>query len=546
MRYEGHFYRKVKLVELNVIRKSFRRASLKVALCYPNVYRVGMSSLAIHIIYTLLNSYENVLCERCFFIGRRVEPRTIEGNRDLREFDIVLFSISYEKDIINMITMLRRAGIPPLRKERENEKYPIIGAGGIVVMENPTILEEFMDVLFIGDAEAILPKVVDTLINNRERNNKKEVLENFVGIDGVYVPKYASEYKEIRRSLALDLDSTLYPIRQVMFLDGPNELTPIYGKAYLMEISRGCPYWCRFCLLGYLCKPHRVRNLRRVIDILSQGIPIVRSSGIEKVVLISSAIGNYPKLEELLSWLVKDQKLKISIPSMRIDKMTYGIAELIHLGGQRTITFAPETGSERIMSIIGKGISFDSIIEVAKICREVGFNNVKLYFIIGFPGERVEDIRAIAELIRRIIKVGFSIREAVRITVTPLIPKPHTPFQWLPMENIRSIEKKIKLLREFLGNDSRIRLSVYNIYDALVQAIISKGDKNLSKAFLKVEDLGGDMRAWRSVIRDMRLEEYAYKRISPDEKLPWDIVNTGIPKYVLKRLYELSIGELSR
>ena len=542
MRYEEQFYRKVKLIELNVVRKSFRKASLRVALCYPNVYRVGMSSLAIHIIYSLLNSYKDVLCERCFFTGRKIEPRTIEGNRSLREFDIILFSISYEKDIINIITMLKNAGIPPLRRTREGRGYPIIGAGGVVVMENPVILEEFMDILFIGDAEAILPKVIDVLISN---NDKKKALEDLIEIEGVYIPKYASHYKEVRRSLALNLNSTPYPVRQVMFIKGPSELTPIYGRAYLMEISRGCPYWCRFCLLGYLCKPYRIRSLNRVMDILSQGMSMVRPSGIEKVVLISSAIGNYPKLEELLFWLVKDQKLKISIPSMRIDKMTYEMAELIRLGGQRTITFAPETGSKRIMNMIGKGITFDDIIEVAKTCRKVGFNNVKLYFIIGFPSEKEEDVRAIAELIKRIVEVGYSMREAVRVTVTPLIPKPHTPFQWLPMDDIKSIEKKIKLLRGLLGNDSRIRLSIYNINDALIQAIISKGDKNLSKALLKVEDLGGDMRAWKSVIRSMGLERYAYRRISLDEKLPWDIVNTGIPKYALKRLYELSVSELS-
>jgi len=542
MRYEEQFYRKVKLIELNVIRKSFRKASLRVALCYPNVYRVGMSSLAIHIIYTLLNSYKDVLCERCFFTGRGIESRTIEGNRSLREFDIVLFSISYEKDIINVITMLKSAGIPPLRSAREGKKYPIIGAGGVVVMENPGVLEEFMDILFIGDAEAILPKMVEVLISNID---KKKALEDLIEIEGVYIPKYAEHYKEVRRALALNLDSTPYPVRQVMFIEGPSELTPIYGKAYLMEITRGCPYWCRFCLLGYLCKPYRIRSLKRVVDILSQGMSMIRPNGIEKVVLISSAIGNYPKLRELLLWLVKDQKLRISMPSMRIDRITYEMAELIRLGGQRTITFAPETGSKRIMNIIGKGITFDDIIEVAKICRKAGFSNVKLYFIIGFPGEEEEDIQAIVELIKRIVEVGFSMREAVRVTITPLIPKPHTPFQWLPMNDIRSIEKKIKLLRGLLGNDSRIRLSIYNIYDALIQAIISKGDKDLSKALLKVEELGGDMRAWKSVIRSMGLERYAYRRISLDEKLPWDIVNTGIPKYALKRLYELSISELS-
>ncbi|RLF16790.1 MAG: hypothetical protein DRJ66_02485 [Thermoprotei archaeon] len=529
---------KVSLLEANVIKKNFRKARLRVALCYPNVYRVGMSSLAVHIIYNILNSIEGVLCERFFFLGRDVEPLSLEESRRLIEFDVILFTISYEIDLVNVINMLKSANIPILRKDREGKDYPIIGAGGIVVMENPRILEEIMDILFIGDAEVLLPKFIDIMLSldfSTYRNTPR-LLSELAHLDGICVPMLLKNYDKVKCVFVNDLDKVPYPVRQVVLLEGPKDFTPIYGRSFLMEISRGCPYWCRFCLLSYIYKPCRMRSISVVKSIVDRGLRYAKS---DKVVLISSAIGNYPYLIDLLSWLVEEKGVKLSIPSMRIDKLTYEIADLIHKGGQRTMTFAPETASERLMEIIGKGISFDELFNGIKVCREVGFNNIKLYFMVGLPGERMSDIRAIVDLIREVINAGFKTRESVRVAITPFIPKPHTPFQWLPMERLKVLKDKIRLLRKEIGTDSRVRLTVYNPYEALIQAILSKGDRRLCEALIKVDLLGGSIRAWRTVIQEMKLDGIAYKHISPDEELPWDLVETNVPKSLLKSQYEV-------
>ncbi|MCD6510087.1 MAG: radical SAM protein [Thermoprotei archaeon] len=533
--------RKRAVYEANVILKDFRKIPLKIAICYPNEYRAGTCSLAIQILYHYLNSMEDVLAERCFYDEHVPEPRTMESGRPLTDFDVIAFSLQYEIDYVNLIRMLLRSGIPPLTRRREEGAYPLLVAGGICVIENPIPLKEFIDVFFIGEAEALIDRFVETLLSlgyNRRRG-KRRVKEELSGEDGLYVPGYTEG--KVRRVYVRDLNEVSYPIRQVVTLSAPKRQMPVYGRSFLLEVSRGCPYKCRFCLLGYTFKPHRYRGLNLLLDLADRGI---RAIGSKKVVLISSAIGDYPQVRKLLEGLV-ERGLSIGLPSIRIDMLDEELAHLLRRGGQRTLTIAPEVGSEELMDIIDKGINLERVLDNCKVALKAGMKQLKLYFLFGVPGEKMKHIQDIAEMVRRIADLGYEGLRVIRLSINPMIPKPHTPFQWMPLESVKSLREKARLLLKGLGGDPRFSVSILNPKWARVQALLSRGDERLTEILIYVANRGSRLSVWNSALKAKGLLEQAHMAIDTNDELPWDFIDVSIPKHLLIKEYESIQTKLS-
>ena len=527
--------RKVKLTETNVWRKDFRKTPLRIAVCYPNTYKVGMCSLAVQILYHYLNTFDEVLAERCFYEGAGIRPLTIESNRPLLDFDVIAFSLQYEIDYVNAIRMLIDSGIPPSRKKREkDEKVPLVIAGGICAVENPKPLEEYIDVFFIGEAEVLLDKFVEVLLSERfhERKNKKRIKLELAGLEGIYVPGYSQS--TVRRVYVKDLNKVSYPVRQVTPLEVPEDHMPVYGRAFLLEVSRGCPFMCRFCLLGYTFKPYRYHSFSNLMNIIKKGI---RTTGTKKVVIISSAIGNYPYLKKLLEELIEGLSLTIAIPSMRIDLLDNDLAYLLRLGGQRTLTIAPEVASEDLMRIINKDLDLDKIYDNCKVALEAGIKQLKLYFLLGVPYEDVTHIRAIADMIHRILDIGYEGIHVVRLSINPLIPKPHTPFQWLSFPELKSLRTKMRELKKLI-RDPRVSLAFLNPKWARVQVLLSRGNRDIGKLLLYVAKRGNSLSIWESLLKKPSLLRIVHEELDINEQLPWDFIDTGIPKSFLIKEYE--------
>ncbi|RLF24386.1 MAG: hypothetical protein DRN15_03085 [Thermoprotei archaeon] len=489
-----------------------------------------MCSLAVHLLYHLLNLHPEVLCERFFYQGAGLEPRSIESNRSLKEFDIIMFTISYENDYANAVRMLIDAGIKPLAMDRKN-KDPIIISGGIIVSANPLPLKEVFDAFAIGEAEVLLPRIIESLLNsafplNKDRELAKSILAE---IEGMYVPDMT---QKVRRVFVRSLDEAPYPSSQIVVEEAPEDYMPIFGRTFLLETSRGCPYACRFCLLSYVTRPYRKRSLKRILRLVDEGLLRTRS---RKISIISSA--PEPDLEEILSYCV-ERNLEVSLPSIRIDKMDTELAALMKRAGQRTLTIAPEVADERLMEIINKEIDLAEVMNNLRIAYEAGFDQVKLYFMIGLPGERLEHMDKIGTLVRRIAELGFKKPRAIRLSINPLIPKPHTPFQWLPMCRLDSIRLRLKRLMHSLKGMPQVDLEFLDPRWARIQAILSRGDERLSPLLIEVARMGPSLSAWNTVLRRSGLLEEYCRELSPDEELPWDFIDVGISKSILRREYD--------
>jgi len=504
--------------ESNVIRKNWRKVDLRIALCYPNVYRAGMTGLPIRLLYALLNSREDIACERFFIPTRNEGLVSLESQRPLKDFDAIAFSLQYEEDYINVIRMLQESGIPAKREDKIG-KGPLIIAGGPCATENPEPLADYIDLFVIGEAEPILNELIDKI---KGLKNPTKEIEEFAEIDGIYVPEIRNSP---RRVWIENLDDAPHPLaQQVPLVDAKSPYMPIFGKTFAVEVTRGCNRGCKFCLIGKISRPKRERSQKRLKEIIEEGI---RYTPVDKVSLIGASLSDYSKLEELCEWIVS-QGLKISIPSLRPDGITERLARAISKGGQRTVAIAPEAGTQQLRDSIMKGLSEEQIIEAARILYESGVRRIKLYFIIGLPNETLDDVKAIAELSRKIAEIGYG-RKSVHLSINPLIPKPHTPFQFEPFPPLEYIRGCLKLIRSELSGDPRFVISGIDPRHAQMQAALSLGDRKLGKAIELAASYGGGLGAWRKALNEanIRLEDYL-RRKSPKEKLPWSHIQIDL------------------
>lgn len=506
---------------------------LPIALAYANSYYVGMSSLGFQTIYSFLNRHPQVVCERIFF-NPDDAPIGLESQRPLMDFAVLAFSLSFELDYWNALQVMKMGGLPLFAAERD-EQYPLVIAGGAAVTGNPEPMAPFVDAFVAGEAEPVLPELLNSLTATASVP-RREQLESLAAIPGLYVPLLRPEdgpaLPPVKRLRARNLGS---------FATVSTILTPNteLGDMYLIEATRGCARGCRFCMAGYIFRPFRVRSLE---DLLAQAQPAIEAR--RRVGLVGAAVSDHPQLQALVEALV-EKGAELSLSSLRIDAMTPVIGAALAKSGVRTITLAPEAGSERLRQVIGKAASDDQILEAADIVGRHRFSHLKLYFMIGLPSEGDEDISGLIDLARaikgRLDQAGGGTR--LTVNICPFVPKAHTPFQWLPMAPVEELEEKQARVRRAL-RPLGIAVSEESPRWCTIQGALSRGDRNLGAAMALVErnTLSGWNRAVKMVGLD--LGSYAHRAWHPGQPVPWDVIDAGTRREHLRLELAKSMGDV--
>ena len=517
----------IKNQEFNIIKKvDFKKKYIKFALCYPNVYRAGISNYAIQLIYRLLNNIEDIKCER-FFFEKQKELISIETGAPLKSFDVIGFSIQYELDYFNIIKILKNSRIPILSKKR---KKPLLIAGGPCVLENPVPLEQIFDFFILGDIEPVFNDLL-TLIRNFYKIEEKKFLK-YKNMDGFYFPNIKSD-KKIKNVKNIDLDSSYHSIKQVIPVNYKDKEILGLGKSILIECSRGCKGKCNFCLIGWQNNPFRKRSLSKIKDIINKSIKI---NPVNKISLIGSGISYHKNLNDI-AWYVANLGFNLSIPSLRADKFNDDLAKALSTSKIKQITFAPETGSDRLRNIINKKMTNEDILQAIQIAFNNGIKWFKLYFIIDLPTETNQDLEAIPHLLKKILNIGINERN-LSISFNTFIPKPHTPFQWFGISNIDEIRKKIKFLKQNIDKNLRIRTSFSDPKWDRVQLFLSRGDIKISELLYTTLNYGSNLGAIRRILKEQNLSfDQLNKKIIIEKPLPWDFIDVGIEKEKLYKIW---------
>jgi len=484
------------------------------ALVYPNSYYLGMSNLGIHALYKLLNSHDRVVAERAFWEAEDGQSPilSLESQRPLSDFAVIAFSISYELDYFNVARILKASGIPLYAAERD-ERHPLVIAGGPCVIANPTPLSPFFDCLCIGEAEPIVPAILPVIAEGI-RDKRLDLLKSLASLPGVYVPQHYSG-KPVVRQWAKNLDD--FPVASVI-LTPDTEL----GGLYLIEVERGCNWGCRFCLVNKAFHPMRYRSLDSLITQAEQGLKYRKRLG-----LVGPAVSDHPQIEELLLKLGQ-MGAELSISSLRVSPLSRIVLRELAKGEARTISLAPEAGSQRLRQIIKKSISEDDILESMDKVAEGGIRLLKLYFMIGLPTETDQDIEEIINLSLRYKKILDRQQTGCRIAVTisPFVPKAGTPFQWLPMAQPAILNRRLSWLKHSLMPKG-IKVKAESPAWSQVQGVLARGDAKLAGVLANIEDLS--LSGWRKAVAkyDIDIDFYAHQRWDIKQKLPWYIIDSG-------------------
>jgi len=563
--------------EYNSVVKDWNAITTRVCLAFPDIYDLGMSNLGLMILYRILNDLPDVLAERAYLPwvdmitamrGAGMPLYSLESKRPLGDFDIIGISLPYEQVYTNALEMLDLAGIP-LRSDEREGSHPLIVAGGHATF-NPEPMAAFFDGFVIGDGEEAMVELVE--VYRATSGLRREArLKALAQVRGVYVPRfYRVRYAEdpspgmgergpIAAIEAKTPDTPLPVVKRVVrTLPPPTTrlIVPTIDVSHnraAIEINRGCTRGCRFCQAGMAMRPVRERPVEEIIQATDT---ILRQTGFEEIGLLSLSPSDYSQIDTLVKRMVErfaDEHLSISLPALRADSFSVTLAETI-AGGRRTgFTFAPEAGSDRMRATINKSIPSRQVFDVVSEVFRRGWQTIKLYFMIGLPGEEMEDVRAIVEMVKTVHMIGRRVhgRQAqVNVSVNTFVPKPHTPFQWVGLDGSRSIRDKQALLRrEIRGRGLKLD---YNDPEAsMLEAVLARGDRRLAEVIHQAWALGArfdawddqrDFGAWMRAFAKTGLDPdlYAYRQRSPDELLPWEVVSTGVRKRFLLREYERS------
>lgn len=502
---------------------------LPVALVYPNSYYLGMSNLGIHAIYKLLNGQPEVVCERAFLEqGAKTPPLSIESRRPLTDFAVLAFSVSYELDYFNVVSILKASGIPLYAADRD-ERHPLIIAGGPTVTANPRPLSPFFDCLCIGEAEPILPTMLPVLFESiNDRRDK--LLKTLAALPGIYVPAYPPKTPVVRQ-WARNLDD--FATTSVI-LTPDTEL----GDLYLIEAERGCQRGCRFCLVNTTFAPRRFRSVDNLIEQARQGLQYRRRIG-----LVGPAVADHPGIKELLTGL-NQIGAELSISSLRISSLTRDILNALAKGNARTITIAPEAGSRRLRQVIRKDISDSDILEAIDKVAEQRTRQLKLYFMLGLPSETDEDVEGIIKLTLA-AKDRLDRRQGnTRITINaaPFVPKAGTPFQWLPMAPLETLNRRLSRLKRGLPPQG-IKVKAESPAWSRIQGVLARGDAEVAEVLANIEEVS--LAGWRRAVEKYHLDidHYVNQRWATTRKLPWAMIDSGTKVEHLKSELSKALAE---
>ncbi|MFW9973950.1 MAG: radical SAM protein [Candidatus Thorarchaeota archaeon] len=501
------------LKEFNTIIKDSSTADVLFGFCYPSTYRAGMTGLAIHIFYTILNSREDTSCERYFRYDTLSPDLSVESRRPMKDNHIVGFSLTYEEDIINLVQMLNLGNIPILAEQR-TEEDPIVMVGGPVITANPEPFVDFVDAFVIGEGDLIVHDIVDIVASGSSR---KDALSRLAELSGVYIPSIPKS--KIDRNIIANLDTLEYPISQIVpdVPDG-SHLEPVFGKSFLLEVTRGCGHSCRFCLIGHVCRPRRTRSLSKLKEIIDLG---TEATPVRKVSMIGSSLGDLDGLEELVCWSV-DRGLDVSVPSLRADSVSEPLLKCLVKSGQRTLTIAPETGSPELRKSMGKGLQDSDIEAAVDIAVRSGYNSLKLYFIIGLPGETDDDIKASADMI---VRLARSSGLKVTASINPFIPKAQTRWEREPQPAIDELRRRLKIVERGVKEGARVTIETLDPRNARIQAALSIGDRSLGSV-IRAAALYGGYGGWRRAEKETGI---SFLSVANDAKrlqreLPWSFL----------------------
>ena len=557
--------------ELNSVEKDPSTVDMRFAFCFPDTYEIGMSHLGIKILYYLINEREDAYCERVFAPWLDMEEQmrkvglplfTLETGTPLSEFDLIGFTLQYEMSFTTCLYMLELGGVPLLAKDRHGLENLVVGGGPCAC--NPEPIADFFDLFMLGDGEEVMMDLLDLYKEYKGQGaSREEFLKAASHIGGIYVPSlYDVSYNEdgtvkavspvgdapavVRKRVVADLDSAYYPDKfLVPYID-------IVHDRAVEEIYRGCIRGCRFCQAGFLYRPIREKS---VDTINAQAKSLCESTGYDEISVISLSTSDYSGIQPLLSdmadWTA-EQKINISLPSLRIDTFSDELVEKLNLIRRSGLTFAPEAGSQRMRDVINKNITEEDIMKSVRIAFANNYATVKLYFMLGLPYETMEDVEAIVDLGKQIVDAFYQNPDRVKgrhltvnISASPFVPKPYTPFQWEPQDTKASIEEKQERLHE-LAAKTRLHISSHHSDTIFLEAAFARGDRRLCKVIRKAFEKGCyfdswdncfDIDKWMEAFEECGLDPafYSNRRRSYDEVLPWDHLDNGPSKEFLIR-----------
>jgi radical SAM superfamily enzyme YgiQ (UPF0313 family) len=499
-----------------------RGGALSVCLVYPNRYETAMSSLGVQAVYQLFNDQPEIVCERAFLPDRDELTAyvksgdtlvSLEGERPLSDFDVIAFSISFEPDFINIPRILELGRIPALAAERD-ARHPLVIAGGAACFMNPEPAAELFDLIAVGEGETLIPDLSAFLLDHTALP-RAELLRHAATLPGIYVPALTPP-QPVERICAPD-DS---PPSQSVILTEETE----FGNMYLIEVSRGCPRGCRFCAAGFVWQPFRQQPLDALKVACREGLKHRSTIG-----LVGAAVSDHRQIEELCRFIV-EQGGSPSLSSLRLDRLTPGLLDLLVKSGHRTISMAPEGGSQRMRDMIRKNLTAEQILAAADQVAQAGILNLKLYFIIGLPGETDQDLQELIDLTTAIQRTVVEQARAhkrlgeITLSVNPFIPKPSTPLQWAGMCPLAELKRKVALLEKGLRPIPNVRLKVEELQGCVLQALLSRGGRELMPLILQMAAGLNLRKAAKACHIDP--EQAVTDTLSLEATLPWEVLQT--------------------
>lgn len=561
--------------EFNVIIKE--DAKCHIGFCFPDLYDIGMSFTGLQILYSIMNDIEDLSFERAFapykdmeeiLISKSIPLFTLENKIPLKNLDMVAFTLQYELSYTNILNMLKLSGIPFLREERD-ESMPLIIGGGPCAF-NPEPLADFFDFFLIGDGEESFKRLGELLLKNKiEGGSKNDFLNTARKVEGVYIPSdYEVSYNvdgtirdfsgrkvRVRKAVVKDLEDAPYPVKPLVPLS-----QTVHDRA-VVETFRGCTRGCRFCQAGMIYRPVRERTKDKIVALSKEQL---KNTGHDELSLLSLSTSDLTCFEPLVSELTdlcNEDNISLSLPSLRLDNTGFKILGETQKFRKSGLTFAPEAGTQRLRDVINKGITEEQILVSVRKAIELGYNHLKLYFMIGLPTETYNDLDGIVDLTKKILEIrrevqGPSGRFNITVSLSNFVPKPFTPFQWSPQDTVDQLIEKHNYLKNGLSM-KRVTFKYHDSDASLVESVISRGDRRLSALLVKALENGCKMDSWsesfnfslwKKAFKEAGIDPYFYanRERDKDEVLPWDIIDPGINKKFLLREFSLALkGEIT-